>query len=158
MGRLLQRWSGKFVPYSPARAAGATNAVWLPNRANQEAELKVLPKKTRREAGLYPLSYQSLSSGRAPAHRPSQTCSSGRLAQCVLLAIVEGEAGETARSDEGAAIAAGIGEEVLDLDAPVRGEGVFDAGTGGIPEARVVALLAVKKVGTPPMVPTIVFG
>jgi hypothetical protein len=27
---------------------------------------------------------------------------------------------------------AGIDEEVLDFDAPVRGEGVFDAGTGGM--------------------------
>ena len=51
---------------------------------------------------------------------------------------------------------AGIGEEVFDLDAPVRGEGVFDAGTGGM--RVLLALLAVKKVGTPPMVPTIVFG
>ena len=91
MGRLLQRWSGKFVPYSRARAAGATNAVCLPNRANQQAELKVLPKKS-------------------PAR--------GRTLSFVI---------------------------------PIA-----QSGTGGM--RVLLALLAVKKVGTPPMVPTIVFG
>ena len=136
MGRLLQRWSGKFVPYSRARAAGATNAVCLPNRANQQAELKVLPKKSPGARPDFILCHTNRSVAGENRHTgPAKPVVQAGSHNAILLAIVEGEAGETARSDEGAAIAAGIGEEVLDLDAPVRGEGVFDAGTGGIPRS-----------------------
>src|SRR4051794_32985255 len=101
MGRLLQRWSGKFVPYSPARAAGATNAVCLPNRANQQAELKVLPKKARREAGLYLCHTNRSVAGEHRHTGPAKSVVQAGSHNAILLAIVEGEAGETARSDEG---------------------------------------------------------
>src|SRR5881227_3881385 len=59
----------------------------------------------------------------------------------ILLAVIHGETRQAARSQVRPVVAAEIGKEILDLDAPVRGEGVFDTGADGISDPHVVAVV-----------------